>query len=322
MKISSSIYFHLELESENERRQEVRTCLNDMVNEIIEKETTEKCLNRSVDMVTSMEEPAEKILMNTLTIEENSRESINTNEENFIESINTNEENSRESININEENSGSDEGQENAIETDSTESITRLEISLEKSESCEVHFSAQSSEEPSENPPIDPTTNNTDQSESIHSTSIDSREESFLNSLPLSSNVIDTSIAQLPPTPVKRDKRFSLCHSYSLPSNIIASHMSCSTTHIYICTDQSALYYTQVPEHSVYHSLNWYRYTLPGDRVIVSESNLTVWRIFQKCIYSSTDTIRLSPLGINWTELTFHQGEDLLSVSLNDQSGW
>jgi hypothetical protein len=241
-------------------------------------------------MIIIKEEFAEKTSINTLSTEENLMESINTNEEH----------------------SDVSETQSNTLETDLIDSISRVDSCPEKSSLSENNFSVETAK----------VLINTDPSEPLTSIPSDPREELFLNSLPLTSNVIDTSIIELPPVSIPKEKRFSLVHCYSLPTDAIISHLSCSSTYIYICTNQHVIYYTKVPETHVYHSLNWYRYKLPAERVIVSHSNETIWRIFDKCIYSSTDTIRISPLGIHWTELKFHEGENLLSISINDQCGW
>ncbi len=89
-----------------------------------------------------------------------------------------------------------------------------------------------------------------------------------------------------------------------------------------MCTDQQLLFYTKVPEYNLSEPLQWYQYPLPAERLIVSNSNRTIWRIFDKSIYLSSDTIKVSPLGNFWTELTFSKGESLLSVSITDQYGW
>ncbi len=281
------------MENENERKKQINRCLNNIINEIIEKEEIEKCLNQLINMIITAEEFAEKTSINTLSTKENSMESINTNEEH----------------------SDSSETQSNIIETDLTDSMSRLDCCPEKSDFCENNFSIQTSEDLTNTSNIDPP-------ESSDSIPNDSKEDSFLNSLPLTSNVIDTSIIEHPPISIKKEKRFSLVHGYSLPTNAIISHMTCSSTYIYICTNQHVLHYAKVPESIVYHSLNWYEYNLPAERVIVSHSNQTIWRVFDKCIYSSSDTIRISPLGIYWKELKFHEGENLLSISINDQCGW
>jgi hypothetical protein len=230
---------------------------------------------------------------------------------------------SLDSINTNEENSESFEIQSNTIETDLSDSMNTSFKKFDLYETIEEHFVSDTFESSIQQTNTPDTTSI---SELVDSSVIDTQEESLTESLPASSNVIDPPIDEVSQksitTIIKKEKRFSLVNSYSIPSNIIVSHMSCSSTHIYICTNQQSLYYAEVPKNNFYHSLQWYCYTLPAERVIVSYSNQTIWRIFNKSIYSSSDTVKLSPLGIRWTELTFSQGQTLLSISINDQYGW
>lgn len=265
-------------------REEVTQCLNDLLDTIIRQE----------------EESIQQTLINTPSIEEHVIE-VTDNQE---------------------ENSDLSDTQSNIVESDFTESINRLETSLERADFFENHCTIEPIEEQT-----DTTAENTietadDPTMISEPTTVDPQEESLMSSLPVTSKVIDTTIVEPPSTPVRSEKRFSLVHSYSLPPDTIVSHLACSNTYIYVCTDRKVLYYTRAPENNVYYSLNWYTYTLPAEQVIVSHTNQTVWRIVDNHIYSSSDTVRLSALGINWTELTFHEGENLLSISINDQLGW
>ena len=273
------------LELENERKDQLNQSLDDLT----DREEVAQCLN---DLISNIIHNEEFVQTTSIHIP------IIIIEDPVLEVINTNEETSETS------------------ENDLTESINRLETSLEKSDIFEQHCTIVSTEEP---------INETDENQinTLDNTiKMDPREESFLNSLPITSTIVDTSIVELPPVPIKKEKRFSLVHSYSLPPDTIVSHMACSNTYIYVCTNQKVLYYSKAPENNVYYSLHWYPYKLPAERVIVSHTNQTIWRIIDHHIYAATDTVRVSALGINWTELTFHNGENLPSISINDQYGW
>lgn len=265
---------------EQTNREEVKQCLNDLIDTIIRQE----------------EEFNQQMLIKTLSFEVP-----------IIEITNTDEDSSDVS-----------ETQSNNIENDFTESINRFDASLERADFYENHCTIQTVEEQTDKTPekdIEPV----DERTLIlkPTTAVDPQEES-----PITSKDIETTIVEPPAAPVRSEKRFSLVHSYSLPSDTIVSHLACSNTYIYLCTNRKVLHYTKAPENNVYYSLNWYTYTLPAEQVIVSHTNETIWRIVDNRIYSSSDTIRVTALGINWTELKFHGGDNLLSISINDQHGW
>ena len=203
---------------------------------------------------------------------------------------------------INEENSDSHESQSSTTENELTESINPLDNSLEKSYACIDNFSILTLEEPVH----------------IQLTEEDSAEQTPIPPV----DVVEPPIPEVIIPPVKKEKRFSALNCYSLPSDIIVAHMSCSLTQIYICTNKQILFYARVPENNAYHSLSWYRYNLPVEQLLVSPSNETIWRIYDKKIYLSSDAVKLTPLGIHWKELNFHKGEKLLSISITDQYAW
>lgn len=223
-----------------------------------------------------------------------------------------------------------------------------METSLEKSDRYENNFSIKPSEEQFDintyKPPIQQTTVSDRISQPLNIPTIMIQDDSTVDSLPVSPIIVESLIVE-PPTPtielpeelpapvveileesptpiVKKEKRFPLLHCYALPPDIIVFHMSASSTHIYICTDQHAIFYAKALDTHLNYPLQWYQYTLPAERIIVSNSNQTIWRVFDKTIYSSSDTIKLSPLGIYWSELSFSKGQDFLSISITDQYGW
>ena len=285
------------LELEHERKDQPNQSFDDLTS----REEVTQCLNDLIDTIVRREEE----LIQQTSID------IPLIEEHVIEATDNQEDNSDLS-----------ETQSIAVESDFTESISRLETSLERADFFENHCTIEPAEEQTDKTVEDTIETVDDPTVIFTPTTVDPQEESLPNSLPVTSKVIDTTIVEPPAAPVKSEKRFSLVHSYSLPPDTIVSHMACSNTYIYICNDRKVLYYTKAPENNVYYSLNWYTYTLPAEQVIVSHTNQTVWRIVDNHIYSSSDTVRLSALGINWTELTFHEGENLLSISINDQHGW
>jgi hypothetical protein len=251
----------------------------------------------------------------------------------FIEktSIST-QENLKIEVNSVEENSELVEIQSNIIETDLFNSMNPTDTSLELSERYDSSSNINSFDEHIDSHTSESLTEQTDTSdttqifEALNSSVANTEIDSPTISLPSSPTVIDPPIIELPEksrtTIIKQKKRFPIVHCYSIPPDVIISHMSCSSTCIYMCTDQQLLFYTKVPEYNLSEPLQWYQYPLPAERLIVSNSNRTIWRIYDKSIYLSSDIIKLSPLGIYWTELKFNQGESFLSISINDQYGW
>jgi hypothetical protein len=170
------------------------------------------------------------------------------------------------------------------------------------------------------------TDNITSNSELKNSSVTDTQDDSHNTMSSITSNTLELSIAETPPIPIvtkiKEEKQFSVVNCCSIPPGTIISHMSCSSTYIYICTNQQELFYAKIPQKHLNIPLHWERYFQRAEQLIVSTSNQTIWRILNKCVYSSSDTIKLSPLGIHWTELKFSKGQSLLSISINDQYGW
>ena len=147
--------------------------------------------------------------------------------------------------------------------------------------------------------------------------------ESPIQQTDILENHSDSSTSPIIDLPlIKSEKRFSVVNRYSIPSNTIVSHMSCSLTWIYICTNQRTLLYAKFSVNDRNLPLQWYRYPEPAERIIVSLSNQTIWRSFSKHLCSSMDAINFPPMGTQWRGMKFSRGQSLLSIAINDQCGW
>jgi hypothetical protein len=225
----------------------------------------------------------------------------------LVEQIST-EDNSRivmESVNINEENVELSETQSTTTETDL--SVT-TDVHIEQPDPCETSVPSY------------------EQLDSIISESLTQQTYTELSTMHSVTDLPESPISPIIDTQenplIEEKKRFSVVNCYTIPSGTIISHMSCSSTYIYICTNQRSLLYAKFPTNDPGLPLQWYRYPEPAERLIVSTSNQTVWRSFNKRLYSSTDSINFPPMGIQWREMKFSLGQSFLSISINDQCGW
>ncbi|CAF5150258.1 unnamed protein product, partial [Rotaria magnacalcarata] len=66
----------------------------------------------------------------------------------------------------------------------------------------------------------------------------------------------------------------------------------------------------------------WMQHSDRAEQLVVSITNRTVWRLFNKRLYSSSDSSKFPPIGSHWNELKIGNGGSLLSMSINDQCGW
>ncbi|CAF1144141.1 unnamed protein product [Adineta ricciae] len=114
---------------------------------------------------------------------------------------------------------------------------------------------------------------------------------------------------------------FPLASSHSLPSGIKISSMTCSSTYIYVCTNNQKIFYAKIANDSDLGSqLQWQQHSDFAEQLAVSVSNRTVWRLYNKRLYSSIDAVRFPPIGSRWNEIKLDS--ILLSMSINDQCGW
>ncbi|CAF2713616.1 unnamed protein product [Rotaria sp. Silwood2] len=117
-------------------------------------------------------------------------------------------------------------------------------------------------------------------------------------------------------------KRFSIVNCHSIPRGTKIYHINCSLTYIYICTNERKIFYAKLNINNMNIPLQWIQHSDLAEQIVVSISNRTVWRLFNKRLYSSIDSIKFPPIGSSWNEINIGNGQSLLSMSINDQCGW
>ncbi|UJR32017.1 hypothetical protein I4U23_019486 [Adineta vaga] len=115
-------------------------------------------------------------------------------------------------------------------------------------------------------------------------------------------------------------KRFPAAYHHSIPPGTKISHMTCSSTYIYMCTTDWKIFYAKLNHDDLNLPLKWQQHSDFAERLVVSITNRTVWRLWKKRLYSSNDSIKLPPIGSQWNEIKLES--ILLSMSINDQCGW
>ena len=131
----------------------------------------------------------------------------------------------------------------------------------------------------------------------------------------------ETPIEPIAETPVEK-KRFSVVHSHSLPPATRIDHLSCSATHLYVCTADQSIFYAKLNLTGLDLPLQWQKHSDSAHKLGVSLSNQTVWRLHGKRLYASRDSIKLPPIGSQWSEIKIEKERSFLSMSVNDQCGW
>ena len=131
----------------------------------------------------------------------------------------------------------------------------------------------------------------------------------------------ETQIERVAETPVEK-KRFSVVHSHSLPPATRIEHLSCSATHLYVCTADQSIFYAKLNLTGLDLPLQWQKHSDSAHKLVVSLSNQTVWRLHGKRLYASHDSIKLPPIGSQWNEIKIEKERSFLSMSVNDQCGW
>jgi hypothetical protein len=148
----------------------------------------------------------------------------------------------------------------------------------------------------------------------------DVRKMSFIES-PLrthsTSDILNEDTSSTAKLPEK--KRVSIVNCYFIPPGTKIHHMNCSSTYIYICTNDQKIFYAKI---NIDLSLKWQQHSDLAEQLVVSLSNRVVWRLSKKHLFSSTDPLKFPPIGSKWNEIKIDNGESLLSMSVNDQCGW
>ncbi|CAF1171707.1 unnamed protein product [Rotaria magnacalcarata] len=117
-------------------------------------------------------------------------------------------------------------------------------------------------------------------------------------------------------------KRFSTVNYNLIPFETTINHINCSLTYIYLCTDDCKIFYAKLDVDNMNSPLKWMQHSDRAEQLVVSITNRTVWRLFNKRLYSSSDSSKFPPIGSHWNELKIGNGGSLLSMSINDQCGW
>jgi len=317
LKDRSLFSLALELDNELDRKQDVRHCLKHIIDQIVEQEASEAAAAvqnfvfqtnnppdehsiptspiQIIPTINIIEEPLDTTT--TTTTNETIEEPLVSTNDGIEQTLSPPPQENILEQSISSENLDlelSDMTRTLSTQETETESESQFDSSLERSSVWMDNFSIQTPEQP-----FLPT--------------IDEIPTEPKAPVPIPEPVI---------VPIKKEKCFSSFNSYPLPTDIVVSHMSCSATQIYICTTKHILFYTRVPETNVYHSLTWYRYNLPADQLLVSPTNKTIWRIYDKRIYYSSDTVKLTPLGIHWKEFKIPKVDNVLSLSITDDYVW
>ena len=131
----------------------------------------------------------------------------------------------------------------------------------------------------------------------------------------------EAPIEPVPVIPVKREQ-FPVVHSHSLPSGTRIAHLSCSATHLYVCTTDQKIFYATLNLTALERPLQWQQHSELAQKLVVSLSNRAVWRLYNKCLYASQDAAKFPPIGSRWNEIKIEKGRSFLSISVNDQCGW
>jgi hypothetical protein len=117
-------------------------------------------------------------------------------------------------------------------------------------------------------------------------------------------------------------RRFSVVNCHSIPTGTKVYHINCSSTYIYICTIDRKIFYAKLNLNDINYPFKWQQHSDLAERIIVSISNRTLWRLFKKHLYTSNDPIKFPPFGSQWNEIKMDNEQSLLSISINDQCGW
>jgi hypothetical protein len=149
-------------------------------------------------------------------------------------------------------------------------------------------------------------------------------QEDIINSLStqLDSSGDEPPIDDINETKLIELKRFSIVNCHSIPLRTKISYMTCSSTYIYICTDEQKIFYAKLNIDDINLPLKWQQHSDLAERLVVSISNLIVWRFFNNRLYSSNDPKKFPPIGSQWNEIKIDKKLSLLSMSINDQCGW
>ena len=116
--------------------------------------------------------------------------------------------------------------------------------------------------------------------------------------------------------------RYSVINYHPIPPGTKISQMNCSSSYIYFCTPDRRLFFAELHLEDPSQSFDWQQHGDLAERLVVSTSNQTVWRLFNKCLYIANDPINYPPFGSHWNTVKIDDDQSLLSMSISDQCGW
>jgi hypothetical protein len=117
-------------------------------------------------------------------------------------------------------------------------------------------------------------------------------------------------------------RRFPVVNCHSIPTGTKVYHINCSSTYIYICTNDRKIFYAKLNLNDINYPFKWEQHSDLAERIVVSLSNQTAWRLFKKHLYRANDPIKFPPLGSKWNEIKMDNEQSLLSISITDECGW
>ena len=116
--------------------------------------------------------------------------------------------------------------------------------------------------------------------------------------------------------------RYSVINYHPIPPDIKISQISCSSSYIYFCTIDRELSFAALNLSDPSQPFDWQQHGDLAERLVVSISNRSVWRFFNKCIYIANDPFNYPPFGSHWNAIKVDDDQSLLSMSVSDQCGW
>jgi hypothetical protein len=116
--------------------------------------------------------------------------------------------------------------------------------------------------------------------------------------------------------------RYSVINYHPIPPDTKISQISCSSSYIYFCTIDRELFFAALNLSDPSQPFDWQQHGDLAERLVVSITNRSVWRFFNKCIYIANDPFKYPPFGSHWNAIKIDDDQSLLSMSVSDQCGW
>lgn len=116
--------------------------------------------------------------------------------------------------------------------------------------------------------------------------------------------------------------QYSVSRYHPIPPGTKICQMNCSSLYIYFCTIDHELFFAKLNFSDPSQPFDWQQHDDLAKCLVVSVSNRTIWRYFNKCIYTANDPINHPPFGSSWNTIKIDDDQLLLSMSVSDQCGW